>query len=272
MLNLINDTISRSSNSCRRQHGYFCSHKVGSGYRTQSDSIIIGTLVAHNANTAHIGQSCKVLARTLAHRQLVYLFTINCICILYDSNLFRSYIADDADCQTRTRERLTCYQVFRQAQLTTGLTNLVLEQITQRLNDFLEINKVRQTANIMMALNSCRFAAEAAFYNVRINGSLCQIVNSTDFLSFFFKYANEFFADNFTFSFRSSYACQLAIEAFACVNADEVDIELTAFTENSANLFTLVFAQQTMIYKYAGQLLADSLSQHSGTNAGVNTA
>ena len=124
----------------------------------------------------------------------------------------------------------------------------------------------------MMAFNSCRFAAEAAFYNVRINGALCQIVNSTDFLSFFFKYANEFFADNFTFAFWSSYACQLAVEALACVNADEVDIELTAFTENSANLFTLVFAQQTMIYKYACQLLADRLSQNRGTNDRLNTA
>jgi len=123
-----------------------------------------------------------------------------------------------------------------------------------------------------MTLNSCRFAAEAAFYNVRINGALCQIVNSTDFLSFFFKYANEFFADNFTFAFRSSYSCQFAVEALACVNAYEVNIELTAFTENSANLFALVFAQQTVVYKYAGQLLADSLSQHSGTNAGINTA
>ena len=27
-----------------------------------------------------------------------------------------------------------------------------------------------------------------------------------------------------------------------------------------------------MVYKYAGQLFADSLSQHSGTNAGINTA
>ena len=44
------------------------------------------------------------------------------------------------------------------------------------------------------------------------------------------------------------------------------------FTENSANLFTLVFTQQAVINKYAGQLLANSLCQHCSANAGVYTA
>ena len=123
-----------------------------------------------------------------------------------------------------------------------------------------------------MTLNSSRFTAKTAFNNVRINCSLRQIVNSADFLSFFFKNTDEFFADNFTFAFRSAYAFQLAIEAFTSIYADEVAVKLTAFTEYRANFLTFIFAQQAMINEHAGQLFADGFSQHSSANAGVNPA
>jgi hypothetical protein len=58
-----------------------------------------------------------------------------------------------------------------------------------------------------MGLDHCRLAAQTAFYNVWIDGSLYQEVYSADLLCFFFKYTDEFFTDDLTFSFRLFYTC-----------------------------------------------------------------
>ena len=59
-------------------------------------------------------------------------------------------------------KRLAGDQVLRQTQLAAGLADLVLEQVAQGLYDFLKVHVVRQTADIVMALDGGRFAAEAA--------------------------------------------------------------------------------------------------------------
>ena len=58
----------------------------------------------------------------------------------------------------------------------------------------------------MMGFDDGGFSADAALYNVRVDGSLYQEVYSTNFLCFFFEDADELFTDDFTFSLRLFYA------------------------------------------------------------------
>ena len=73
----------------------------------------------------------------------------------------------------------------------------------------------------MVRLDHCRFTAQTTFYNVRINGSLCQEINGTDLLCFFFKNTDEFFTDNLTFCFRLCYSGKFVIISLLCINTDE---------------------------------------------------
>ena len=50
----------------------------------------------------------------------------------------------------------------------------------------------------------------AAFYDIRINRTLDQIINFAKFPGFFFKYPNKFFSDNLALSFRITYTGQFA--------------------------------------------------------------
>ena len=272
MLYFVNNAIGRSGNRCRRQHRNLRRHKVGGRYCAQSDSIIIGTAVTHNAYAAHIGQSGKILAGTLAQRQLVHLFAVDGVGVLHNSHLLRRYVANNADCQARSREGLACYQMLRQAQLTARLTHFILKQVAQRLDNLFEVYEIRQAAYVMMALNRSGFASQAAFHHVGVNRALRQIIHSADFLRFFLKYADKFLADNFTLLLRLAHACQLIVKALARVHADEVNIKLTALAKYGAYLLALVFTQQAVVDKYAGQLLADGFRQHSGAYAGIHAA
>lgn len=55
----------------------------------------------------------------------------------------------------------------------------------------LKSNVVRQSSDVMMGFDDGGFSADAALYNVWVDGSLYQEVYSTNFLCFFFEDADE---------------------------------------------------------------------------------
>ncbi len=130
--------------------------------------------------------------------------------ILYDAYFFGGYFADDTDSKSRAREWLTEYEFFRNSKLKAGFSYFIFEEVTQRLDDFFEINVVRKSSYVVMGFDDCGFSAKAALYNVRINGSLYKEVYSADFLCFFLEDTDKFFADDFTFRLRLCNAGKLA--------------------------------------------------------------
>src|SRR5699024_4116996 len=102
------------------------------------------------------------------------------------------HLADDADSESRSREWLTEYKIFRNSQLQSCLAHLIFKQISQGLDDFFEINIVRKSAYVVVRFDHCGLAAQTAFNYIRINGSLCQEIHSSDLLCLFLKHADEF--------------------------------------------------------------------------------
>ena len=272
VLDFVDDAVGGGGDGLGGQDGDLSRHKVGGGHGTQSNGVIVGALVTHNADTAHVGQRGKVLAGALGHGQLAYFLAPDGVGILDDSDLFGGHIADDADGQARAGEWLTGDQVLGQAQLAASLTDLVLEQVAQRLDNLLEVHIIRQAADVVVALDGRALAAEAALDHVGIDGALGQEVHGADLLGFILEHADELLADDLALALRGALPCQLLVEAVAGIDADKVDVKLAAFAEHLADLFALVLAQQAVVNEHAGQLLTDGLGQHGSTDAGVDTA
>lgn len=55
--------------------------------------------------------------------------------------------------------------------------------------------------------------------------------------------------------------CKLAVVSLLCVDADKVDVERTAFAEYALYLIALVLTEKSVVYEYAGELLADCLGK-----------
>ena len=70
---------------------------------------------------------------------------------------------------------------------------------------------IRKAADVVVGLDDCGFSAKSGLYYVRIDGSLCKEIDFADLLCFFFKNANEFFADDFSLTLRLGYACELTV-------------------------------------------------------------
>lgn len=79
----------------------------------------------------------------------------------------------------------------------------------------------------------------------------------TDFLGFFFKDANEFFADNLAFLFRIADALEFRQETFLGVNTDEVHVKVSF--EDLFHLVAFVLTKQAMVNKDAGESLTHGL-------------
>ena len=116
-----------------------CGHEVDGLHGSQRDSVIISSLITHNAYGSHVGQGCEVLVDLAVETCVSDFLAVNSICILYDLNLLSGHFADDTDTQSGAGERLTEYQVLRDTKLQSYLTDLILEQVAQRLDDLLEI-------------------------------------------------------------------------------------------------------------------------------------
>ena len=121
----------------------------------------------------------------------------------------------------------------------------------------------------MMAFD-CSGSFCAAFNDIRINRTLYEVVDFTELIGFSFKYANEFFTDDFTFSFRVGNAGKLAKETVFCIHADEVHVEL--FAEYLFNLVAFILAQKSVVNEYAGKLFADSFVHENCRNRRVYSA
>ena len=91
---------------------------------------------------------------------LVNLLAVDCIGVLNDADFLCIDLTDNSYAKTRTRERLTEHETFRYSEFKTCLAYLILEEVTEWFDDFLEIHKIRKTAYVVMGLDYSGFAAE----------------------------------------------------------------------------------------------------------------
>ena len=109
----------------------------------------------------------------------------------------------------------------------------------------------------------------------RHRGRLCPCakkVHSADLFCFILEHTDELLADDLALALGGLYAGQLLVEAVAGVNADKVDVKLTALAKDLADLLALVLAQQTVVNETQVSCLPMAFGQHSRADAGINTA
>ena len=94
----------------------------------------------------------------------IHFLTVNVIGILHDTNLLCSYLTDNTDTKSRSREWLTEDKFLRDAKLQTRFADFIFEEVAQRLDDFFEIYVVRQSSDVMMGFDDGGFSADAALY------------------------------------------------------------------------------------------------------------
>ena len=109
----------------------------------------------------------------------------------------------------------------------------------------------------------------ARFDDIRVNRTLRQEVDGSDFTAFVFKYTDKFFADNLALPFRFADAGQLRQETFRRIDADKIHARTL---ERRFDFVAFIFAHEAVIHEDTGQLAAYGLRNKGRRNGAVYAA
>ena len=111
----------------------------------------------------------------------------------------------------------------------------------------------------MMALDDGSIAG-TGFDDVRINRSLSQEIDRSDFTAFVFEDTDKFFTNDFPLPFRIADAFEFAEEAFRGIDADEVH---AAVFKGAFDFIAFVLTKEAMVDEDAGQLTATAFEMRA---------
>ena len=203
-----------------------------------------------------IGQYRKVLIRTMCQFCLFDFFGKDRIRFFQNVQFLIADLTQDSDSQSRSRERLAVYQFFRQTEFDPGLTDFILEQIFQRFDDLIERHVLRKSPDIVMGFDHGRITF-SAFDHIRIDRSLSQDIDLTQLLGFFFKDADEFFTNGFSFIFGIRDPFQFLQKALLRIDPDQ--LQSKGIPEGLFDHVRFVFSEKSVIHKDAGKIVSDRL-------------
>ena len=117
VLHLAYDAVGHLVQQLIGQAGPCGGHEILGLHGTQGQRIVVGTLVAHDAHAAQVGQHGKELAGGAVKARQLHLLAEDGVGIPQDGQLLLGDIADHTDGQAGAREGLTPHQLVGQAQL-----------------------------------------------------------------------------------------------------------------------------------------------------------
>ena len=254
-----------------------CSHKVAGNHGTQGNDVVVSTAVAHYADGFHRQEYGKGLAGQVVPRCAVFIGSIaqflneNIVCLTEQVGVFFLHFAQDAHTQTRARERMTVHHFARQSQSHAQFAYFVFEQITQRLKQF-ELHVFRQAADVVVGFDGVGFFGFCAcgFDYVRVNRALRQPFGVGEFFLFSVKYFDKFRTDDFAFFLRIGHAGKFRQKLLFGINVNHAYTQVAG--KHIHHHFAFVQTQQTVVYKHAGQLVADGAVNQCGRYGRVHAA
>ena len=258
MFYFVDDAV---GNSAQDFVGDFCPvgcHKIIGCDGTESDEFVICSCVTHNAYGFNTWEDCEELAHFICVTALIHFITKNCIGFLKNTNLFGCNFTDYTHTESRTRERLTPYEVVRKSKLLTYYSYLILEKVFKRFNYTCKVNIFRDTNLVMMCFDFCGIAF-TAFDTVGINCTLCKVTLAVAFTDFVPEHLIKFCADDVALFFGFFNTFKLCKELFLTINADKVHIK--KLCKGLLYKVALVFSHKSLINENAGKLFTDCLTE-----------
>mmetsp|Transcript_11559 Transcript_11559/g.18596 ORF Transcript_11559/g.18596 Transcript_11559/m.18596 type:complete len:391 (-) Transcript_11559:6-1178(-) len=162
-------------------------------------------------------------------------------------------------------------EVCRQAEFVTQGTHFVFEEFAQRF-DQLKAHFLWQATDVVVAFDGHRGAAGEGYRldHVRIERALGQEFGALDLVGVFLEHINEELADDLTFGFRVGLTVEFTKEKFGFIRVDHLQVHVVA--EHADHFVRLVFAQQAVVDKHTGELVADGFMQQGCSHGAVNAA
>src|SRR5690606_36340179 len=138
--------------------------------------------------------------------------------------------------------------------------------------DQLEVHLLRQAADVVVRFDHVGLAALSTgrFDDVRVDGALGEELDVVQLAGLGIEDVDEGAADDLALLLRIGFAGEILQELRFGIGTDHLDAHVLG--EHGHHLVAFVQAQQAVVDKYAGQLLADGLVQQRRDHRGIDAA
>src|SRR5450756_2935636 len=148
-----------------REAGPVGGHGVFGGHGADGDDPAIGPEVAHDADTAGVGQDGEGLPEVAVESGLLHLAHHDPVAGAQSAELLAGDLADDADGQAGPGEGLAEDHLFGQAEGEANLAHFVFEEVAQGLDE-LEVHVVGEAADVVVGPVSYTHLTLPTIYSV----------------------------------------------------------------------------------------------------------
>ena len=161
--------------------------------------------------------------------------------------------------------------LVRQSKLLADCSDFILEKFPQRFKK-LQLHIFGKSADIMMALDIVSLAGlcSGRLDNIRVDRPLCQPPGIVNFCRLFFEYFHKEIADDFSLFLRISFTGKTGQKALFRINTDNLDPEIAG--KSGHHLIAFAQAEQPVVHKDTGQLVADGPMNQRSRNRRINSA
>ena len=262
-------------------------HAVGRNDGPQRDRILVGPFVAHDAHALdrqqddpglpdgvvqvrrhdpRVGSGREAHAGAVVGPQAADKDVVG---LAQHAEFFFRDVADDADRQGRTRERMAANQFFLDAEGAADPADLIFEEHPQRLDDF-EVHLLRQTAHVVVRLDLRGKALDArGFDDVRVDRALGQPAGVFNRPGMLVESLDEEAADELALGLGIGNPGERGKELLRGVGADDIETHVFIGFEH---ILELILAQQAVADEDTGQVVADGLVEEHACDRGIHAA
>ena len=187
---------------------------------------------------------------------------------LEDAYLLWCDVAKDSDAETRTWERVATEEVWRNVEGGSDAAYFIFEEEAERLDE-LEVHLLGKTADVVVALDFARRAIDGGgLDDVGVDGALAEPTRIFYFHCLGVEDLDEICTDDFTFLLGLGDTGEIGHEAVGRIDTDDVEIHVLILCKDA---LVFIFAEQTVVDEYAGEIFADSFVEEHSSDSGVYT-
>src|SRR6266851_4308593 len=256
-LDLVDYPVADPRQHLVRHAGPVGRHRVLARHDPHRDDVGVCPKIAHHADSFQRGQHRERLPHLPVQAVSLDLVDHDPIGVAKDLQALGCHLAEAADGQPGTWERLAIHHLLGHPELEPDRPYLVLEEVAQWLDE-LEAEPGRQTADIVVRLDLHRGGRDVGrgrLDHVRVKGALREEVDVAQARRLRFEDGDELSADDPALLLRVDHTFQGGEEAVGGVDVADVHVEVAVHhVEHPLRLF---LAQQPVVDEDAGQLIPD---------------
>jgi len=253
-------------------------HEITGGDGTEEDDVSVDTLVTHNTDGARRVKGSVGLANVVVETGLADHGDEDIIGLTGHLDLLLGNLTKNTDGETGAREGVAANKLSGDVHLATELTDLILEQLTQGLNELETVashQALSNTTDVVVGLDSLRGTLEGdTLDDIGVEGTLQEPLDLTGTLGLnssglSLEHIDELATNELALLLGVILTLKTSEELLTGINDSQVNTQL--LLQHILDESALVQTHATVVNKDSVETVTNGLSHQLGSNGRVNT-